>query len=272
MDGGLQAASINGPALPITLDDAPGAIDPHPADGMDPAKVFGVPTGTSVDPSVPAASGSPLASVTPIVRQTAPPAPLAPTESASPAIGLPAQVAAPAPPTQPTVAADTVVADERDSESIPWDARIHSETRKKNADGTWRLRRNLDPATRASVYAELRDTNLARVPKAPPAPAAAPPAPTATVAPPPPATVPVQNGLSMGVPNAPNAPVVPASNFRELMTKVNQALAAGRLTQAQITQACADAQADSLTILAAQPALVPIVDSIINRILGAPAA
>ncbi len=45
---------------------------------------------------------------------------------------------------------------ERDAAGIPWDARVHSETRKKNADGTWRFRRNLDEAVKAAVLGELR--------------------------------------------------------------------------------------------------------------------
>jgi hypothetical protein len=36
-----------------------------------------------------------------------------------------------------------------------WDARIHSEGKKFNADGTWRMRRNLDPELRKQVEAEL---------------------------------------------------------------------------------------------------------------------
>ena len=41
---------------------------------------------------------------------------------------------------------------------MPWDGRIHSSSKAKVADGTWRQKRNLDPALLSSVTAELKQT------------------------------------------------------------------------------------------------------------------
>lgn len=45
---------------------------------------------------------------------------------------------------------------EVDSAGLPWDSRIHSESKAKVADGTWRKRRGADPAIVAQVENELR--------------------------------------------------------------------------------------------------------------------
>lgn len=45
-----------------------------------------------------------------------------------------------------------------DSEGLPWNARIHSSSKAKNKDGSWKRMRGLDDATYNSVVIELRDT------------------------------------------------------------------------------------------------------------------
>ena len=90
-------------------------------------------------------------------------APLQPS-SLQPAAQQPAFV-----PPQPgalTVSVGTDV----DSTGLPWDARIHANTKAKNADGSWRGRRGVDDATVAAVEKELR----AAAPAAMPQPAASP--------------------------------------------------------------------------------------------------
>ena len=54
-----------------------------------------------------------------------------------------------------TTDAGTGVTVERDKNGTPWDERIHSNAKSKNADGTWRKRKGLDDATYAAVMAEL---------------------------------------------------------------------------------------------------------------------
>lgn len=50
----------------------------------------------------------------------------------------------------------TVVDNELDSEGIPWDSRIHSSSKKKIANGTWRLARGTSDEQAAPIKAELR--------------------------------------------------------------------------------------------------------------------
>jgi len=61
------------------------------------------------------------------------------------------------PPPPATVPATTSNSNELDSKGLPWDARIHSETKAKNKDGSWRGRRGVDDATINAVTAELHD-------------------------------------------------------------------------------------------------------------------
>jgi hypothetical protein len=193
---------------------------------------------------------------------------------------------------------------ERDSDGLPWDERIHSETHKKNADNTWRYRRNLDPVVKATVYAELKaaygqQVSLPQQPPAvvtsgvpvPPAPSTVPVAPVAAApvpVPPVPAAgvvpavpsnvvslhpaVPVPTAPALGVPDAPQPGVVPAApvtNFRQLFDKVTKATAAGKITLAQVDEACKAVGLDSITALAAQPMKVPEVDNYLNRWIAA---
>lgn len=80
-----------------------------------------------------------------------------------------------------------------DSAGVPWDSRIHSTPATAKADGTWRARRGVDPATAARITAELLSTVSA---PAAPAPVVTAPAPVVTA---PPAPAPV----------APPAPILP---------------------------------------------------------------
>lgn len=244
----------------------------------DPSVVFGrfgasVPAGTNVDP--------PLAG---IATKDAPPAPVDSEASAPPAPTAAQTTALPATTTAAAGAILPAPTGDRDSKGIPWDARVHSDTRKTNADGTWRFRRNLDELTKASVMAELK--NFARIPSAleapaaPPAPGAPPvpgsdvPSDTLPTAPDAPVTLPgtlpLPASANVGVPDAPNPPLVsaPITGFRDLMSKINIARSQGRLTQEQVDAACKAANVGSITELAAQPALVPSVNTQIDRYLG----
>lgn len=94
-----------------------------------------------------------------------------------------------------------------DAKGLPWDERIHSSSRKFNADGTWRYRKNVSDDMKQAVEAELRalvygatfdpppalanynddpvppvPTVPAPAPVVPPAPPAAPPAVPSAVA------------------------------------------------------------------------------------------
>ena len=86
-------------------------------------------------------------------------APAAPMDGRAPAASPPP---VPAPPAPSAPAASPSPAGV-DSTGLPWDERIHSGTKAKNADGTWRARRGLNnPALVKQVEAELRQ--LAGIP------------------------------------------------------------------------------------------------------------
>ncbi len=88
-----------------------------------------------------------------------------------------AQMGESAPPPPPPAATDGAV----DSKGIPWDARIHSESKATVADGSWRKRRGVDDAVFAEVMAELTAgaSGNDAAPPPPPAESEAPLAPAA---------------------------------------------------------------------------------------------
>ena len=101
--------------------------------------------------------------------------------------------------TEQTEAGVTVTTVELDKNGIPWDERIHAGTKRKNADGTWSLKKGVDKELAAQIIAEYQSAAPATttVPAAPAAPAKpgvpTPPAPPAAPAKP-------------GVPAAPSKP------------------------------------------------------------------
>lgn len=111
-----------------------------------------LPPGATLAPSSAVAVPPPTALTVPtpsgIVPPPVPPVPVPPP--------VPTALAAtpPAPPAAAPSAAALGV--EVDSAGLPWDARIHAETKTKIKDGTWRQKRGTDPALLAAVEAELR--------------------------------------------------------------------------------------------------------------------
>lgn len=163
-DVGAPTAGPAADAAIRAVNTAMGIVPPAPP-AVDPAAAFA----GAVPPSLPAATQAPTppaAAVPP-----APPAATPPSAAGVPT-AAPAQV-------------------ERDKNGMPWDARIHASTKTQNADGTWRLKRNVDEGLRATVEAELKGlpaptpaaaaapvaAPATPVPPAPPAPAATPAAP-----------------------------------------------------------------------------------------------
>lgn len=132
-------------------------------------------------PTIPAASGL---AVPPAPTSLPPmPAPIAATATApDTSTATPTSVTAAAP-VAPMAAPPAPVAASAeppavDSRGLPWDARIHSEKKGLNADGTWRNRRGVQPLVRSQVEAALMAAagNALPSPAAPVA-ATAPPAP-----------------------------------------------------------------------------------------------
>lgn len=163
----------------------------------------------------------------------------------------------PAPPatvSTPSAAGPTVTSgaspSELDRAGLPWDARIHSETRKMNADGTWRLRRNLAEDVKTAVIAELRMQH----------PVSLPPPPVAVVPPPPPPVTPQPVGAAAPAVPA-GVPAGPVSDFKGLMAKAGALMQSGKLTHPQLAQACVACGVASLPALMQAPEKIPAVNA-----------
>lgn len=187
--------------------------------GATPALSSAVAAPSSTAPAVPTASSA------------APPAP--PVPAAPPAPPAAAPTASAVPPA-PAPAAGA----ELDKDGLPWDARIHAATKTKNKDGTWRQKRELDPAVRASVEAELKaalGVQAAAVAGAVPSAAPTIPAPAA-------------------------APAAPATwTFASFSEKLVPLTLSGQITQEKITEVLARHNLVNLTQLAIAPAAIPAI-------------
>lgn len=96
-----------------------------------------------------------------------------------------------------TEAGVSVTTVELDKNGIPWDERIHVGTKRKNADGTWSLKKGVDKELAAQIIAEYQSA-------APTAPST-PEKPSAPAAP----SAPAKPGVP-AAPSKPSAPVPPA--------------------------------------------------------------
>ena len=126
----------------------------------------------------------------------------------------------------------TANASDLDASGLPWDERIHSGNREKNAgDGLWRKRRGVAQELVDSVTAELRGTEAPAAPAVDPTPPASLEPSTPPAPPPPPAadTAPASSDVTNAVsaPPPPPAPEAPAAgntqfaNFPAFIKAVN---------------------------------------------------
>jgi len=169
-------------------------------------------------------------------------------------------------PTEAAAAQNTTVAAggvERDSNGLPWDARIHSSSKAKVESGAWRLRKGVDKGLVAKVEAELKSTVAA-------APAATATLPTASAAPPLPLP-----GAGVPLPPLPTpaAPVNPVfTNFVAFLAQhtKSEANPNGRLTDEWVKQMLTvnGVANGELQNLAHNPALIPQIESGIKTALG----
>ena len=207
-----------------------------------------------------------------------PAVPLAPS---TPAIAAASTVAPPPPvntaptTTTPGVASSAAGVD-LDAKGLPWDNRIHAESKGKIADGTWRKKRNLDPTLLASVETELRQL-MGAPGVAPLAPSTAPIAPTPPLAPAAPVTANLPTAsVSQPVaaplpPAAPQAPVVGDARgmFVALVGRASAAIQGQKVTQAEVNQCCVDAGVPALPLLANRLDLVAQVAANIDALIAA---
>lgn len=207
----------------------------------DPKSVF---KGDAAAPIPPAAASGGAPPPPPPMPPSVSPVPPVPGASSLPTAGAP-----PAPPAAPGASV------ELDTAGFPYDPRIHSSSKNKNADGKWRDKRNVDPALRETVVAQLRAVMAAP----PPAASATPPAPPAPPAPPPAADAgdapPTGNAaVVFGA-----TPTAGAMGFPEMMVALTPLMTQGKVTTPLMTAACIEHGVPALPLLAARPDLVAAV-------------
>lgn len=230
------SAGVDVRQIPLTFDTPPPAQPTA-------AQVFG----GAAAPAAPPAPSTAAAAALP-TAPVAPPAglPLPPNAAQPPAPPLAPVAPAPAASAAPANPAGIEV----DADGLPWDARIHANSKdgpSKNEDGRWRKKRGLnDPALKQRVEAELRQALAAGVPLAPPAPA--PIAPPAT-------------------PQPPAPPAAPAAEtFASLMVKIQTRKAGGTISDDQIAATLAQLGLSALGQLATRPDLVPAVGAMVDAL------
>lgn len=222
-----------------------GGIAYNDPPGSDPVAVFGVPA-------------APLVGSTPVIAGASTVAPPPPANTA--------------PITTTPGVASSVAGVDLDAKGLPWDNRIHAESKGKIADGTWRKKRNVDPGLVSQVEGELRQ--LMGAPAAPLAVSTAPsvPTPPPVTAAPVTASLPTASVSPVAVPQPP-APQAPAAGderqqFVALIGRTSAALQAGKITQDEISQCCQAVGVPALPLLANRLDLVANVAGSIDAIIA----
>lgn len=176
----------------------------------------------------------PLVAEEPAVTRSAPEA-VATVTAPLPPFLLPEPPAPVAPPAEPPSV---------DATGLPWDARIHSESKATVADGTWRKRRNVDPELVKQVEAELRGESPVAATPAVAAPSATEASASVPPPPPPPTTITITNTLDPE--RIVEAMAAPEPVATRSLTDLSAAIAQGKLKMADLTvkaqeHGCADA-------------------------------
>lgn len=247
------ATGAAGTSTTITTAPAPASLDPAAAFGAVP-NVPPAPFTAAADPS-----------------STAPAAPAPISIPAAPALVPPAPSSAPA--AAGAVPAPSSPAD-LDKNGLPWDAEIHASSKVKNADGTWRAKRGVDPALVEQRTAQLRQLmaipagGAPNVPQPPTAAGVPVTIPTALAgAPSPSAPSEAPNVAPAPQPPVPPAPGAAPSDFVSLMQKLGPLVMGGKLAQPELVAICQQHGLADLTMLQPRPDLVPLVNASIDALL-----
>jgi len=139
-----------------------------------------------------------------------------------------------------------------DANGFPWDARIHSSSRERVKDGTWRKRRGVDDAVLTQVEAELR--GVMSVPVPPVSHGSPIPQVIAEIDGMP--TIPCETANLVTPTNAIHI-VGETMTFAELLDGVTQAMVGGTVTQVAIGTALQSLGLSALPQLVARPDLIP---------------
>lgn len=179
----------------------------------------------------------------------------------APPAAMPVNTAVPAAP----LTANLVPGVELDSKGLPWDKRIHADSRAKVADGSWRKKKQLDPVLLATVEAELRGVMAA--PAAPAAPFVPPP-PAAVAVPAPSVTTPPASPPAAPTAAGADAVTIARNQFVVLVGKASTAMQANKITQGEITQVCQKFGVQALPLLANRLDLVASVSAEIDALIA----
>lgn len=153
---------------------------------------------------------------------------------------------------------------ELDADGLPWDGRIHSDTKSKIGGGYWRTRRGADPAVVATVTAELKAAMGApSVPVPPPFVASVapsvPPVPTTQVIESA-GAAPTVSHSEVAPPDVPAPPVsIAITTFPQLMMAITKGIGKGTFTQPDVVKAIEGVGLASIPMLASRPDLIPAV-------------
>lgn len=128
------------------------------------------------------------------------------------------------------------------ADGIPWDARIHSSSRKTYAAAPhgWKLKRGVDPELVKQVEAELRGVMAVPTPE------------TVSETPPPP---PATEQTDATPPPPPATETVKPTTFIELVQAINK----NGIPQDAVDAAVKSVGVDNLSLIAARPDLIPAV-------------
>lgn len=170
--------------------------------------------------------------------------------------------------------AEIVTGIDLDAAGLPWDDRIHSGSRAKNADGTWRqkrgvndvdfvkrveveLRQRVTPALTGGEAADvLNGQFVPPVPEPLPVPTPPPFVPSAVPSAPPVSTIPtapVSAGAAMAASHSENV------TFPQFMNRATQALAAKTLSVDKFNGTLKAHGVENTMMLSQRPDLVPVI-------------
>lgn len=135
-----------------------------------------------------------------------------------------------------------------DKEGLPWDFRIHASTKTLIAEGSWKLRRGVDPTEVEKVKAQLKELMAVRVP----------PAPTGYVVP----QAQVDRAFEVDVEKeaVEQYAAKNAVTLTDLIGRMSAAIAANKLTQSTIMEICTKHGVSEFHLLGNRPDLLPLID------------
>lgn len=181
-----------------------------------------------------------------------------------------------------------------DSQGLPWDSRIHASTKTFIADGSWKLRRGVDPTEVEKIKTQLKELMAvpsyvsvdnytsnevvqalggSPVPTIPDQvhntghididPSSRIPAPIPGLAE---IVPPISGNVGIPTPPAPKSHYLidqqPATfTLTDLIGRMSAAIAAGKLTQASIAEICTKHGVSEFHLLSNRPDLLPLIDA-----------